>query len=166
MTDETAGVQPPAASPRTCFHIVTHCAQAIPAGCDQNPEFEVEKQKYVTSRRRERHPWSSCHHCETVSHVFTKGCDSSVPQLEVLASLQSQLSLGLADGALQSQDDLLGGLGLLVEDWLGLTSVTGLLSVVTTLTLGEEGSLMLLSVSNCPPSATKFRSVPFRPCTG
>jgi hypothetical protein len=28
-----------------------------------------------------------------------------------------------------------------VEDRLGLTTVTGLLTVVTTLTLGEEGSL-------------------------
>jgi hypothetical protein len=59
----------------------------------------------------------------------------------VLAALQRQLSLGLAVCALKSQDNLLGGLGLLVEDWLGLTTITGLLPVVTTLTLGEKGSL-------------------------
>lgn len=62
----------------------------------------------------------------------------------MLASLKGQLCLGLAGGALQSQDDLLGGLGLLVEDGLGLTTVTRLLAVVTTLTLGEEGSLASL----------------------
>lgn len=59
----------------------------------------------------------------------------------MLASLQSQLSLGLALSALQSEHDLLGGLGLLVEDGFGLTTVTALLPVVTTLTLGEKGSL-------------------------
>lgn len=59
----------------------------------------------------------------------------------MLASLQSQLGLGLALGALQSEHDLLGGLGLLVEDGLGLTTITALFPVVTTLTLGEKGSL-------------------------
>lgn len=59
----------------------------------------------------------------------------------MLAALEGELCLGLALCALESQDDLLGGLCLLVEDRLGLTTVTGLLSVVTTLTLGEEGSL-------------------------
>jgi hypothetical protein len=55
----------------------------------------------------------------------------------VLASLQSQLSLGFALRALQSEHNLLGGLGLLVEDGFGLTTVTALLPVVTALTLGE-----------------------------
>jgi len=58
-------------------------------------------------------------------------------QLEMLASLQCQLRLGLAYGTLQSQHDLLGCLRLLVEDGLGLTTVTGLLSVITTLSLGK-----------------------------
>lgn len=65
----------------------------------------------------------------------------NIPQLEVLATLERKLCLGLALCALQSQDDLLGGLGLLVEDRLCLTTVTGLLAIVTTLTLGEKGSL-------------------------
>ena len=64
-----------------------------------------------------------------------------VPKLEVLAALQRQLELSLAGNAFQSQDDLLCRLGLLVEHGLGLTTVTGLLTVVTTLTLSEEGSL-------------------------
>lgn len=59
----------------------------------------------------------------------------------MLASLQGQLSLGLANDALQSQDNLLGGLGFLVENGLGLTTVTLLLTVVSSLTLGEDGSL-------------------------
>jgi hypothetical protein len=61
----------------------------------------------------------------------------------VLATLKSQLCLSLALCALQSQDDLLGSLSLLVEDWLGLTTITRLLSVVTALSLCEEGSLAL-----------------------
>lgn len=59
----------------------------------------------------------------------------------MLAALQGELLLGLASSALEAQDDLLGGLGLLVEDGLGLTTVTTLLPVVTALTLGEEGGL-------------------------
>lgn len=69
-------------------------------------------------------------------------------QLEVLTSLQRQLSLGLADNTLQSQDDLLGGLSLLVENWLGLTTETGLLSVISSLTLSEQGSLTSLVLGN------------------
>jgi hypothetical protein len=41
-----------------------------------------------------------------------------------------------------------------VEDRLGLTTVTGLLSVVTTLTLGEEGSLWN-NVLVCDPEVVK-----------
>ena len=59
----------------------------------------------------------------------------------MLASLQRKLLLGLALRALQTQDNLLGGLGLFTEDRLGLTTETLLLSVVTTLTLGSERGL-------------------------
>ena len=59
----------------------------------------------------------------------------------MLPSLQRQLLLGLALCALETQNDLLGSLGLLVEDRLGLTTITALLSVVTTLTLGSERGL-------------------------
>lgn len=64
-----------------------------------------------------------------------------VPKLEVLASLEGQLLLLLARRAFESQHNLLGRLRLLVEDGLGLTTVTGLLAVVTALTLREGGSL-------------------------
>ena len=66
----------------------------------------------------------------------------------MLAALESELLLGLAGSALQAQDDLLGGLGLLVEDGLGLTTITGLLTVITSLTLSEQGSLAGLVLGN------------------
>jgi hypothetical protein len=69
-------------------------------------------------------------------------------QLEVLASLQRELLLGLALRALKTQDDLLGSLGLLVEDRLGLTTITALLPVVTTLTLGGQRGLASLVLGN------------------
>lgn len=69
-------------------------------------------------------------------------------QFEVLTSLQSQLSSGLASNTFQSQDDLLGGLSLLVENWLGLTTEPGLFTVITSLTLSEQGSLTSLVLGN------------------
>jgi hypothetical protein len=50
-------------------------------------------------------------------------------KFKVLATLESHLHLVLADSALETQDNLLGSLGLLVEDGLGLTTITGLLTV-------------------------------------
>lgn len=67
--------------------------------------------------------------------------ENHIPQLEVLASLQRKLLLGLALRALETQDNLLGSLGLPTEDRLGLTTVTALLAVVTTLTLREQRGL-------------------------
>lgn len=52
----------------------------------------------------------------------------------MLASLDGELLTVLALGALHSQHDLLGGLGLLSEDGLGLTSESSLLAVVTSAT--------------------------------
>lgn len=62
----------------------------------------------------------------------------------MLTSLQGKLSLGLANNTFQSQDNLLGGLGLLVENGLSLTTKTGLLTVVSSLTLSEQRSLTSL----------------------
>ena len=62
-------------------------------------------------------------------------------KLEVLGTLESQMLLGLTFLALQTKDNLTGGLGLLVEHGLGLTSETHLLGIVTTLSLGEVGCL-------------------------
>jgi len=69
-------------------------------------------------------------------------------ELEVLASLEGDMRSVLALGALETKNDLLGGLGLLVEDGLGLTTVTGLLAVISTLTLGEQGGLSSLVLGN------------------
>lgn len=65
-------------------------------------------------------------------------------QFEMLTSLQSQLSLGLASNTFQSQNNLLGSLSFLVENWLGLTTETGLFTVITSLTLSVQGSLTSL----------------------
>ena len=66
----------------------------------------------------------------------------------MLASLQRKLLLGLALRALQTQDNLLGGLGLFTEDRLGLTTETLLLSVVTTLTLSVQRGLYFTQKSH------------------
>ncbi len=62
----------------------------------------------------------------------------------MLAALERQLALGLALNTFQTQDNLLRGLSLLVEDRLGLTTVTALLAIVTALSLGEERGLASL----------------------
>lgn len=62
----------------------------------------------------------------------------------LLATLQCHLHLVLADGAFQTQDNLFRRLCLLVEHRLGLSTITGLLAVVTTLSLCEERVLALL----------------------
>lgn len=66
----------------------------------------------------------------------------------MLTSLQSQLSSSLTSNTFQSQDDLLGSLSFLVEDRLGLTTETGLFTVITSLTLSEQGSLTGLVLGN------------------
>ena len=53
-------------------------------------------------------------------------------------------STGLADGAFKLESDLLGGLGLLSEDGLGLATETSLLSIISSLSLSEQGVLTLL----------------------
>ena len=62
-------------------------------------------------------------------------------ELKVLAALQRQLVLLLAHTALHSQHNLLRGLGLLLEDGLGLATVALLLAVVATLAEDKEGGL-------------------------
>ena len=44
-------------------------------------------------------------------------------------------------GAFETEHNLFGCLGLLVEDWFCLTTISRLFSVVTTLTLSVQGSL-------------------------
>lgn len=55
---------------------------------------------------------------------------------------------GIRTGALETKDNLLGSLGLLVENRLGLTTITGLLAVVTSLTLGVQRGLAGLVLGN------------------
>ena len=62
-------------------------------------------------------------------------------QFEVLATLQSNLMLILADSAFQTQHNLLGRLSLLVEHRLSLTTKSTLLAIVTTLSLSEQRGL-------------------------
>lgn len=62
--------------------------------------------------------------------------------------------LVLTDGTFQTQDNLLSGLGLLVENGLGLTTITALLAIVTTLTLGEDGGFTGLVLGNLVGSVT------------
>merc|ERR1712105_221616 len=64
------------------------------------------------------------------------------------------LSLAIGNGALQSEDDLFGGLGLLSEDGLGLTSVSILLAVVTTFALSLQRVCPSCIASLCGPCAS------------
>jgi hypothetical protein len=50
-------------------------------------------------RRQGRHPWSSCHHCRGRMVSIGVECRwerQNIPQLEVLATLERKLCLGLA----------------------------------------------------------------------
>lgn len=69
-------------------------------------------------------------------------------KLKVLASLQTKLSSGLASNTFQTQNNLFGSLGLFMENWLSLTTVTSLFTVVSSLTLSEKGSLTSLILGN------------------
>lgn len=63
---------------------------------------------------------------------------------EWFASANDLAATDLAGGALKFQGNLLGGLGLLSEDWLGLTTETLLLGIVAALTLSGGGVTALL----------------------
>merc|ERR1712189_126001 len=69
-------------------------------------------------------------------------------ELEVLTSLDwlhgHVLLLIFTVSGLHLEHNLLGGLGLLVEDRLGLTTITALLSVISSSTLAEWRLLALL----------------------
>ena len=69
-------------------------------------------------------------------------------QDESLASSKELAASNLALGALESESDLLGLLGLLAEDGLGLTTEAGLLGSVATRSLSLFRVLALLVLSN------------------
>ena len=75
-------------------------------------------------------------------------------KFERLAALQNELMLVLANSAFETQNDLLSSLGLLVEDGFGLTTVTGLLAIVTTLSLSENGGFTGFVLGNLVGSVT------------
>ena len=83
------------------------------------------------------------------SNVYNLTVESSLgllfsTNLKVLATLDGMHMSGLATLALQVQHNLLGGLCLFMENWLGLSSETSLLFVVTTLSLSVQGGLTSL----------------------
>ena len=65
-------------------------------------------------------------------------------KFEMFGSLEAQLLFDLAYLAFQTKNNLTGGLSLLVKDWLGLTTETHLLRVVTPLSLSKVGGLACL----------------------
>jgi hypothetical protein len=84
-----------------------------------------------------RRPTSTTHHIQRqdINSLVTTSDLLLLSQLEVLGTLKAQLLLSLAVLAFKTQHNLLGGLSLLVKDRLGLTTITHLLVVVTSLTL-------------------------------
>jgi hypothetical protein len=54
-------------------------------------------------------------------------------KLKLLASLEHLLVLNLANAAFQTEHNLLGSLGLFVENRFGLTTISRLLTIVATL---------------------------------
>lgn len=71
-------------------------------------------------------------------------CGTKTADLETVATLQNLECLTLTGRACKSYDLLLCCLGLLVEYWLSLTTETSLLTIITSLTLGQKGVLALL----------------------
>ena len=63
-------------------------------------------------------------------------------------SADDDTSFSLALVALQSEGDFLGGFGFLSEDGFGLSSISGLLSVVTSSSLGSLAFLSLFVLSD------------------
>eukprot|EP00274_Cyanoptyche_gloeocystis_P000636 CAMPEP_0196652382 /NCGR_PEP_ID=MMETSP1086-20130531/1647_1 /TAXON_ID=77921 /ORGANISM="Cyanoptyche gloeocystis , Strain SAG4.97" /LENGTH=237 /DNA_ID=CAMNT_0041982895 /DNA_START=49 /DNA_END=760 /DNA_ORIENTATION=- len=69
-------------------------------------------------------------------------------ELEVLAALDLHLMLDLAHSALKTQNDLLGGLSLFVENRLCLSSEPALFPVVPSLSLSVEACFACLVLSD------------------
>ena len=119
------------------------------AYCSHETFWEKEGRDVDMLKRQEQRPWSSCHHCFEICQSLTcielRDYAEDIPQFKVLASLQSQLTLVFAGNTFQTQHNLLCSLGLLVEHWLCLTTVSRLLAVVTSLSLSEQRCLYFVS---------------------
>lgn len=66
----------------------------------------------------------------------------------MFTTFQWQLGLDFTFDTFQTQDNLLGGLGLFVENLFGLTTVTGLFTVVTSFTLSKQRSFTSFVLGN------------------
>ena len=75
-------------------------------------------------------------------------CFLLLVELERFGSSNTQKSLSLAFTTFKFEGDLLGDLGLLLEDWLLLTSKSLLLVVVSSSSLGKERLFSFLVLSN------------------
>merc|ERR1719498_1219633 len=71
-----------------------------------------------------------------------------------LASLDSSETLSLGLNALELQHNLLGVLGFLMENWLGLSTETSLFHIVSSLSLSKSGGLTGLVLRNFVDSVT------------
>jgi len=80
--------------------------------------------------------------------ILVTRCCCLLSKFEVLGSLVAQLLLGLTFLTFQTEDDLTCGLGLLVEDGLGLSSESHLLGIITSLSLSEVRRLSGLVLSD------------------
>lgn len=69
-------------------------------------------------------------------------------EFEVLGTLDAQLLLGLTLLAFQTKHNFTSCLGLLVKNWLCLTSKTHLFGIVTTFSLSKVGCLTSLVLSH------------------
>jgi hypothetical protein len=78
---------------------------------------------------------------EIISEDGTSLCDFLLTKNEGLATLNGNHSSSLAGTAFKLESNLLCGLCLLSENGLGLTSITLLFSIISSLSLGSEGSL-------------------------
>lgn len=58
------------------------------------------------------------------------------------------MSLGFTDNTFQSQNNFFGSLGFLVENLFGLTTITGLFSVISSFTLSEQRSFTSFVLGN------------------
>ena len=65
----------------------------------------------------------------------------------MLGSLKSEVRLVLALHTLETKHDLLRGLSLLVEHWLGLATISLLLTVVTALSCADREGDMSMHIS-------------------
>merc|ERR1719310_728609 len=113
--------------------IIKHCSSA---GC-------------IAPRETQRQTPSDIHHLHRPPERMADLVEATLAllvsaDLEVLAALDGVHVHLLAGAAGKTKDNLLGGLSLLVEDGLGLTTESGLLAVVTALTLGVQRGLASL----------------------